>query len=135
MLDAVDDAKRCPELWRACKNGFFTDALNLLEAGADIEERGGRYNMTPLMVASLRYRPTIVELLLDWNADISAHDLRGLRAWHLATAEGHVPILNLLATRCQDFDDVPQKPHPSCKSGNRPWALIRASGMTMFEGE
>ena len=135
MLDDTVDAKLSPPLWNACKKGFYDDVLNLLEAGVDIEERGGRYNMTPLMVASLRYRPQIVNLLLDWNADISAHDLRGLRAWHLATAEGHLPILNSLATRCHDFDDVPQKPHPSCKSGNRPWALIRSYGMTMFEGE
>ena len=129
------DAKPCPPLWNACKKGFYDEVLKLLEAGGDVEERGGRYHTTPLAAASLHYRPQIVELLLDWNADESAYDDRGLRAWHLAMAEGHLPVLSLLTGHSHDSDDVPENPQQGCKTGNRPWAILRSHGMTIFERE
>lgn len=40
------------QLWKACSDGERARAEILLNAGANIEHKGGRHGETPIMVAS-----------------------------------------------------------------------------------
>ena len=114
------DMKPCPPLWHACKHGFYDQVYTLLfEEGVDNEERGGRYHTTPLMVAALHYRETIVKLLLTASADITATDDRGMTALQLATSEQHLPVMALLMSTGGNPDDVVGVQSASCKIGRR----------------
>ena len=114
------DAKLRPDLWHACKNGFEVDVKKLLlEPNIDIEERGGRYHTTPLMVASQHYRTRIVQLLVDASADTSARDDRGMTALHLATSEQHLPLMGILMRYGNIGDSVPGWPEYGCKINDR----------------
>ena len=114
------DAKLRPTLWLACKNGLYDDVKKLLlEPNVDIEERGGRYNTTPLMVAAHHYRTSIVQLLIDSSADTSARDDRGMTALRLATSEQHLPIMYILLKSGNIDDKVLGWPVAGCKVNQR----------------
>ena len=109
-----------PALWLACKNGFEDEVEKLLlEANMDIEERGGRYNTTPLMVASQHYRTRIVQLLVDAGADTSARDDRGMSAYHLAKSECHLPVMHILVVYGSRDDEIPGWASYGCKRNYR----------------
>ena len=65
----------------------------LLAAGADIEERGGPENSTPLHEAAVHGRTDLVRLLLEHRADVSAKDARQKTALHLAVSWGLAKVL------------------------------------------
>ena len=114
------DAKLRPVLWLACKNGFDGNVKTLLlEPNMDIEERGGRYHTTPLMVAAQHYRTNIVQLLVDSSADTSSRDDRGMTPLHLATSEQHLPIMYILLESGNIGDDVPGWARAGCKINDR----------------
>ena len=113
-------AKLRPALWLACKNGMDNDVKNLLlEPSIDIEERGGRYNTTALMVASQHNRTRIVQLLVDTGADTSVRDMRGMTAFHLAKSESHLPIMNILLDYGSDEMMIPAWAEMGCKRNTR----------------
>ncbi|KAJ1468583.1 ankyrin repeat-containing domain protein [Baffinella frigidus] len=119
------DAKPCPLLWHACKNGFHDKVYALLsEQGVDNEERGGRYHTTPLMIASRHYRLEIVKLLLETSADITAQDDRGMTAVHLAVSEQHLEVVMVLVSAGAGVGDVVGVPGPWCKTNNRHLRLV-----------
>jgi ankyrin repeat protein len=112
------DEKNCPPLWKACKNGFYDVAYAEIEDDCvDVDQRGGRYNTTALMVAAFYGRVSTVELLLGANADMSLRDDRGLTASHLATKAGQMQIVSILAVSGDDIDAMPGIPVKSCKRG------------------
>ena len=114
----MENEKTCPPLWLACKNGFYDVVCReLVEEFVDINQMGGRYHTTPLMVAALHYRVAIVELLLNSKADMNVRDDRGLKASHLATAAGHLPLLSSFAMHGDDLDASPSGSVLTCKRG------------------
>ena len=120
MDDPFTDAKLRPTLWLACKNGLEVDVKNLLlDPNMDIEERGGRYNTTPLMVASQHNKTSIVQLLVDEGSDTGARDMRGMTAYHLAKSESHLPIMNILLDFGSDADIIPAWAEMGCKRNTR----------------
>jgi len=62
----------------------------LLEAGADINQYGGRYGETPLHTSARMNWPTVVEFLVSKGADLYAKDSRGLIPLQYATGDADV---------------------------------------------
>jgi len=62
----------------------------LLDAGADINQHGGRYGETPLHTSARMNWHTVVEFLVDKGADLYAQDNRGLIPLQYATGEADV---------------------------------------------
>ena len=84
------------ELYRACENGDVTTARTLIRAGVDINTRG-RCNRTPLIIASMKNHPSIIELLLSSpSLDINAKDGSGYTALYYACDRGNDRVAQLL---------------------------------------
>ena len=122
------DEKLQPPLWQACKNGFFDIAsVEIEEDGVDVNQLGGRYNTTPLMVAAWLNRISTLELLLDAKADMTLRDDRGFTASQLASAAGYMQILSILAINGDDLDAPTGVPTLSCKRGGRLCPTVKLS--------
>ena len=83
-----------PTLWIAAKEGRVEEVRRLLDEEVDIEERGGRYQTSPLHEAVLNNREEVVRVLLTHGADASTEDSWGKTALH--HFHGFVEILLLL---------------------------------------
>lgn len=68
----------------------------LLEAGADVNKKGGESVATPAMWAAQRCHYYTVHLLLQYGADPLITDVQGYNILHLATFEGNIFLLVLL---------------------------------------
>jgi palmitoyltransferase ZDHHC13/17 len=68
----------------------------LIEAGADVNAKGGDAVATPAMWAAQRCNYYIVNLLLQNGADALLTDAQGYNILHLATFDGNVFLLTLL---------------------------------------
>ena len=65
------------ELNKACETGDTDAAKRLLDAGAEVNERGAK-GMTPLLWASLNGKTSIVEKLIEKGAKLEDKDSSGL---------------------------------------------------------
>jgi len=74
----------------------------LLSAGADIEERGGPGELTPLHWAVAAGNEAGVRLLLEDGADMSARDNDRRTPLHYATQDRHEVVLQLLLEKGAD---------------------------------
>ena len=68
----------------------------LIEAGADVNAKGGEAVATPAMWAAQRCNYYVVNLLLQSGADPLLTDAQGYNILHLATFDGNVFLLILL---------------------------------------
>jgi hypothetical protein len=68
----------------------------LLDAGADVNKKGGESVATPAMWAAQRCHYYTVHLLLEYGADPLITDVQGYNILHLATFEGNMFLLVLL---------------------------------------
>ena len=68
----------------------------LIEAGADVNAKGGDAVATPAMWAAQRCHYYIVNLLLQSGADPLSTDAQGYNILHLATFDGNIFLLTLL---------------------------------------
>jgi hypothetical protein len=68
----------------------------LLEAGADVNKKGGESVATPAMWAAQRCHYYTVHLLLQYGADPLITDVQGYNILHLANFEGNIFLLVLL---------------------------------------
>lgn len=68
----------------------------LLDAGADVNKKGGESVATPAMWAAQRCHYYTVHLLLQYGADPLITDIQGYNILHLATFEGNIFLLVLL---------------------------------------
>jgi hypothetical protein len=59
-----------PALWTAASLGQPEEVLRLLRGGADIEEKGGRYESTPLLEALGNGHEEVALVLLGHGADV-----------------------------------------------------------------
>jgi hypothetical protein len=81
--------------WAAINNQYAMCKF-LLDAGADVNKRGGESVATPAMWAAQRCHYYTVQLLLQYGADPLITDVQGYNILHLATFEGNVFLLVLL---------------------------------------
>ena len=86
-----------PALWDACDRRDIPAARLAVQEGADVNERGGDYNRTPLMMAAVRGAADISEWLLQQpGIDIDCSDNYGRTAMHFACMFGSVEVLRVL---------------------------------------
>ena len=74
--------------WSACSNGRINEVKALLHIGANLEERGGHDNSSPLFAAVYRHQGEVVEFLLEQNADTQSVNKYGNTPLHVASASG-----------------------------------------------
>ena len=86
--------KRLPELVKAVQSGDLDRVWQLVEAGADLEQRDERGSTAIHYAACGQYR--IAECLLARGADIEATDCDGLTPLHVAFLRGDRTMLELL---------------------------------------
>ncbi|KAJ1470213.1 hypothetical protein T484DRAFT_1848623 [Baffinella frigidus] len=83
----VSTPKVAPALWIAAACGKEEDVRQLLADGADIEERGGPWKSSALQEAAVGSHESVVRLLLEEGANVSAKDINGTTPIHFATDE------------------------------------------------
>lgn len=81
--------------WAAINNQYAL-CKYLLEAGADVNAKGGESVATPAMWAAQRCHYYVVNLLLQKGADPLLTDAQGYNVLHLATFDGNIFLLVLL---------------------------------------
>jgi len=85
-------------LYTASLKGLYVIVQKLLDKGADINARAGRYG-TALHAASLNGHEKIVQLLLERGADINAWSIHYCSALKAASSNSHEKIAQLLLER------------------------------------
>ncbi|KAJ1490611.1 ankyrin repeat-containing domain protein [Baffinella frigidus] len=118
LKTALETPKPCPLLWKACKLGLSEQVRELLAKDVDVDEAGGEYRTTPLIVATERGHVQVVEMLLDAKADMSLKDTRGFAAIHLAVQSRHMGVVHLLLANGAN-PSVPTGPDLSAKQSTR----------------
>ena len=103
-----------PALWNACDRGDIRAARLAVQDGADVNERGGDYNKTPLLIAAVRGAADISEWLLQQpGIDIDCSDNHGRTAMHLACGYGSVEVLRVLLA-AQSQGSVNKRDNQGC---------------------
>ncbi|KAK2624828.1 hypothetical protein QTJ16_006021 [Diplocarpon rosae] len=90
------DAEGITPLHWAAINNQYAMCKFLLDAGADVNKKGGESVATPAMWAAQRCHYYTVHLLLKHRADPLVTDVQGYNILHLATFEGNIFLLVLL---------------------------------------
>ena len=78
------DKKEKPKLWEACERNDVTEARNLIEQGADVEETFEGW--PPLLKAAEENATECIQLLLDSGAPVNAKNRKGRTALSFAAA-------------------------------------------------
>jgi len=93
-----------PPLWRAYQ-GRRLDSMRLLLAhGADVDMQGGDFIGTILHHASSMGRTEVVQLLLQYKADVHAKGFMDQTPLHLAAMYGSAKVVELLLEYGADMD-------------------------------
>ena len=90
-----DEESITPLHWAAINNQYAV-CKYLLEAGANVNAKGGESVATPAMWAAQRCHTYVVNLLLQNGADPLLTDVQGYNVLHLATFDGNVLLIALL---------------------------------------
>ena len=102
MAAATRHVHYLPELWAAASHGRSALVKQLIENGADREERGGPYKSTPLHIAALSNCEAVVLILLELTADLSVKNKDGETPLHYAALGGHTRVAGLLLDKGAD---------------------------------
>jgi ankyrin repeat protein len=108
LLKAGKDPSECdkeqytPLHWAAAK-GHTEVAKRLLQNGAGLEARGGRFLFTPLHMAAGEGRLDTSRLLLDAGAQVNSFDRFYDTPMHWAAWFGHLSVVQFLVERGGNF--------------------------------
>ena len=92
-------AEQQNNLWEKCCDGRVEEVREALAAGADPNARGGPFNYTCLMVATLFNQNGVVELLLSTpDIQVNAKNEYGWTALHFACGRGSLASLALIVS-------------------------------------
>ena len=87
---------RCTLLHSATSNGQTEIANLLLDANADPNLVSYNLINTPLHLAALKGHLSIVQMLVEYGADLSLKNMDGLTPLGVAEKEGHSEVIDLL---------------------------------------
>ncbi|KAL7275745.1 palmitoyltransferase akr1 [Rhizina undulata] len=110
--DWRDDEGVGPLHWAAINNRYAVCKL-LIEAGADVNAKGGESVATPAMWAAQRGHYYIVNLMLVNGADPLLTDVHGYNLLHLATFDGNLFLLVVLLHQGIPVDVPDRNEHTS----------------------
>ena len=126
-----------PALWTAVSLDQIEEVRQLLADGADVEERGGEGETTPLSTAAAHGHEAVARLLLEHGADTVAESTAeygtgrlGSMPLHYAALHSHVDILLLLLQNGADvsaLDNIAYTPlHYAAVIGRKDvvWLLL-----------
>jgi len=85
----------------AAQEGQLAVLEALADAGADLEAPGGRFEITPIALASLRNHADVVKFLVDQGVDVAVPDVDGDTALDLAERQGYQDIVRILQSADQ----------------------------------
>ncbi|KAI4096922.1 MAG: hypothetical protein LQ344_000723 [Seirophora lacunosa] len=85
-----------PSIVRAAQAGSVMEVEMLLNNGAEVESVHQQSGRTALAVASHCGNERVVQLLLQYNANVNARDASSLCPLHLAAMRGHYRVIALL---------------------------------------
>jgi len=84
--------------------GYVKVAELLVAKGADVNAKGGKYDVTPLHCAADRGHTAVVELLIGEGADVNAHQNTGHTVLQQAAQGGHIDVVELLISKGADIE-------------------------------
>ena len=93
-----------PMLWYAARRGWTVDVRRFLGEEADIKERGGPNQTSPLREATYHGHEKVVRMLLDHGADALGKDHLGLTPLFFPAQFGLLGILLLLLENGAEVD-------------------------------
>lgn len=94
-VNFVTNSGRAP-LSSAAEKGHAAIVKMLLENGAPVEVKGGRYKQAPLSLGARKGHIAVVQLLVEEGADIDTKDDNGKTALSWAAQWGYTAIVQLL---------------------------------------
>jgi len=140
------DAQGAPPMKKAVERGHAQVVRRLIDAGARLDYCDDQSSMTLLHLAAIYGHRSIVQSLLDKNADIGARDKLGRTPLYYACRYGHVGLVDLLGSgeRCGEEraetvgvlgDKLGQGEAVAWYLSNRGWVLRTAEHMLVFDAE
>ena len=93
---------KTPALWKAARNGQNELVKQLLGEGADIAEKGGTTQCTPLHIAGGYGHEDTVLLLVECGAYVNVEDSFGETPLHDAAYTGHDGVVRVLLDKGAD---------------------------------
>lgn len=111
-IAAIPEAERAEALLTAVREDDLSTATQLLEANVDIETRG-YFEMTPLLIATLRGNQEMVNALLAAGSDPMAEDQEGKNGVTLAVLSNKIDLVQQmidLGVPVSNINDGPKNP-------------------------
>lgn len=110
------------DLIQAARTGDLDETIRLVSTGADVNEIGPQYNLTPLHLACLHGHLEVAQFLLDNGANPDAQDNWQCTPLHNAAGAGHEQIVKELC-------EVGANLHVRCTNkGKTPVDIARDKG-------
>lgn len=88
FISPSKDLEQARPLYYAASYGLTETVRRLVEAGADLNERAGRFGGTALHAAVWRDRPEVLRILINAGADLNIQDYNGATPAELALWSG-----------------------------------------------
>lgn len=96
-IPPTSELTRARALYYATSYGLSETVRSLIAAGADLNERAGRFGGTALHAAVWRKRPNILRILLDAGADARLQDYMGATAPDMALWAGSKDLFQMMS--------------------------------------
>ncbi|XP_062555858.1 ankyrin repeat and KH domain-containing protein mask-like isoform X3 [Armigeres subalbatus] len=109
LNEATDDGDSLLSL--ACSAGYYELAQVLLAMSAQVEDRGHKNDLTPLMETASAGHVDIIKLLLKHGADVNAQSSTGSTPLMFACAGGHEEVVRVLLDNGANVEDHNENGH------------------------